>query len=195
MSQHAESAAPGLRERKKIRTRATIRVEAMRLFRENGYSSTTVEQIAEAAEVSPSTFFRYYPTKEALVLTDDLDPLVVRALANAPTGVSALTAVRMAFVDALAGLDERALLLERERQALVASEPDLRSAMLDDFRRNLELIADAMAVRTGRAADSFEVRVFAGAVIGAVQGSVDMTSNIADQVTAALEYLEQGLPL
>jgi len=49
----------GLRERKKIRTRETIRQEAFRLIEENGYAATTVEQIAEAAEVSPSTFFRY----------------------------------------------------------------------------------------------------------------------------------------
>jgi AcrR family transcriptional regulator len=48
----------GLRDRKKIQTRVTIRHEAMRLIEENGYANTTVEQIADAAEVSPSTFFR-----------------------------------------------------------------------------------------------------------------------------------------
>jgi len=195
MSQHADTVVPGLRERKKIRTRAAIRDQAMRLFRENGYTTTTVEQIAEAAEVSPSTFFRYYPSKEALVLTDELDPVMTAALANAPTGVSAVAAVRAAFADALAGLDEKFLVLERERQALIASVPELRAAMLDDFRRNLEIIAAAMAERTGRAADSFEVRVFAGAVIGAVQGGVDMTGNIGAEVDAALAFLEQGLPL
>ena len=62
----------GLRERKKIRTRETIRQEAFRLIEENGYAATTVEQIAEAAEVSPSTFFRYFPTKESVLLADDI---------------------------------------------------------------------------------------------------------------------------
>ena len=44
---------PGLRERKKAKTRATIQENALRLFREQGYDATTVEQIAEAAEVPP----------------------------------------------------------------------------------------------------------------------------------------------
>ncbi len=72
----------GLRERKKIRTRETIRREAFRLIEENGYAATTVEQIAEAAEVSPSTFFRYFPTKESVLLADDMDPAFLDALVS-----------------------------------------------------------------------------------------------------------------
>src|SRR5439155_11062608 len=54
--------APGLRERKKQRTRDAIQREAMRLFQDQGYEATTIEQIAEAVEISPSTFFNYFPS-------------------------------------------------------------------------------------------------------------------------------------
>jgi AcrR family transcriptional regulator len=76
----------GLRERKKARTRASLREHALRLFREQGYQATTVEQIAAAAEVSPSTFFRYFPTKEDVVLQDDMDIRMAEAVERQPAG-------------------------------------------------------------------------------------------------------------
>jgi len=67
------AAGPSLRERKKVRTRGAIQEQAIRLFREQGYDETTVEEVAAAADVSPSTVFRYFPTKADLVIYDDLD--------------------------------------------------------------------------------------------------------------------------
>src|SRR6201999_4460966 len=96
----------GLRERKKARTRAAIRQEALRLFREQGYHATTVEQIAAAAEVSPSTFFRYFPTKEDVVLQDDMEPLLIEALEQQPLEMGIVAAVRAALRTVTATLDE-----------------------------------------------------------------------------------------
>src|ERR1039458_5497120 len=83
----AAAPAAGLRERKQARTRASLREHALRLFGEQGYHATTVEQIAAAAEVSPSTFFRYFPTKEDLVLQDDMDTRMIEALERQPAGL------------------------------------------------------------------------------------------------------------
>src|SRR5436309_10581986 len=87
----------GLRERKKAKTRAAIQEHALRLFREQGYDATTVEQIAAAAEVSPSTFFRYFPTKEDVVLYDAFDPLIFAAFEAQPAALGPIQALRGAL--------------------------------------------------------------------------------------------------
>jgi AcrR family transcriptional regulator len=72
---------PGLRERKKQATRLAIRDAGMRLFAERGFAGTTMDQIAEAADVSRATVFAYFPTKEEIVFGDA--GLAVEALGGA----------------------------------------------------------------------------------------------------------------
>src|SRR4029450_10969347 len=84
----------GLRERKKARTKTAIQEHALRVFRGQGYDATTVEQIAEAAEISPSTFFRYFPTKEDVVVWDDYDPMLIEAIRAQPAGLNPIQAIR-----------------------------------------------------------------------------------------------------
>src|SRR6516225_8882100 len=99
-----DTPVPGLRERKKIRTRETIRREAYELFEKYGYANTTVEQIAEAADVSPSTFFRYYPNKAALLIPYQMmDPIIAFFLA-APPEMSPITAYRHALTQVFNGM-------------------------------------------------------------------------------------------
>src|SRR6516165_2949229 len=114
----------GLRERKKIKTRQAIRREAFRLIDENGYAATTVEQIADAADVSPSTFFRYFPSKESLLLADDLDPVILAALEAQPSDLSPTEAIRRAYAAAMAGLSAEQLEFENTRQRLMFSIPE-----------------------------------------------------------------------
>ncbi|MEV6361570.1 TetR family transcriptional regulator [Nocardia asteroides] len=183
-----------LRERKKERTRRTIRVEAFRLFREQGYTETTVEQIAAAAEVSPSTFFRYFPTKEQLVLADDQDALMIEALAAQPRGLHPLTAIRNATEQVFATMSPADLAFDQERHALLYHVPELRPAIGLEFQRSIELSAQLLAEYTGRPADDFEVRVAAGAMIGSMLAIVTATPINADNVGHALRFLQAGLP-
>src|SRR5579859_1823888 len=118
---------PGLRERKKARTRASLREHALRLFREQGYQATTVEQIAAAAEVSPSTFFRYFPTKEDLVLQDDMDTRMMAALERQPPGLSTVAAVRAATREVIGSYRGDELEIVRETTELTMTVPEIRA--------------------------------------------------------------------
>src|ERR1700728_1579283 len=170
MSAH-DTDQPGLRERKKARTRASIREHALRLLREQGYAATRVEQIAEAAEVSPATFYRYFPTKEDVVLQDDMDVLTLEALRAQPAGLSPLAAVRGAVVSALAGFSRE----ERERfkqtTELTMAVPEIRARSLDEFSRSIHVLATELARGAARQSDAPAVRPLAGAIFGVLLAS------------------------
>jgi AcrR family transcriptional regulator len=195
----------GLRERKKAKTRAAIRDHALRLFRENGYQRTTVEQIAAAAEVSPSTFFRYFPTKEDVVLQDDMDTRMIEALERQPAGLSPLSAVRAAVRDAFASYTDADLDVIGETSTLSMTVPEIRARATDEFTRTIGVIAEALAKRAGRPADDLAVRTAAGAIVGVMMGLTlpweDKPSgrkaieDLFGRVDQALALLEAGLPL
>lgn len=185
----------GLRERKKIKTRRAIRREAFRLIEQHGYTATTVEQIAEAADVSPSTFFRYFPSKESLLLADDLDPLILAALQAQPRDLSPAQAFRGAYQAVMAQLPAEQLEFESARQRLMFSIPELKAAMYDEYYRTVTVVAEALAHRISRAPDDFEVRVFAGALTGAIMAVYDGAPKAADTIFRALDFLDAGMPL
>jgi len=157
---------PGLRERKKARTRAAIREHAFRLFREQGYDATTVEQIADAAEVSPSTFFRYFPAKEDTVLTDLMDQQSFEVMVSAPAELSPMEALRYAIDVVFRDMSDEHLQLEMVRNQLIRSVPELRRGMLMEIIRPRDLLAEAVARRLGRPLDDPDLRLYAAAVMG-----------------------------
>ncbi|GAA3954277.1 acyl-CoA-like ligand-binding transcription factor [Actinoplanes auranticolor] len=191
----------GLRERKKARTKAAIREHAMRLFQEQGYAATTVDQIAAAADVSPSTFFRYFPTKEDVVLTDDYDPLMVAALRAQPAGLSPIEAIRRSVRELFGQLPDAQWEQERRRQQLIASVPELRMRIQQQYADSITLLAEVVAERAGRPGDDFASRVVAGAVIGAALAATRDGRTMADGATyfedfdRALALLQAGLPV
>jgi AcrR family transcriptional regulator len=161
-------AAGGLRERKKLRTRGSIQREAMRLFAEKGYEATTIEQIAAAAEISPSTFFNYFPTKEDVVLADEYDPMFAAAFLQRPRDEPLGVAIRRALAEGLAGVLERDREVILTRTRLVLEVPSLRARLWEDMERTQALIRALMAERYGRDPDDFELRVAAGSLFGAL---------------------------
>lgn len=124
-----EPPRPGLRERKKAATMRHIQAAALELFRRDGFDRVTVEQVADAADVSPRTVYRYFGTKEGLILNDEYDDQVFAGLAHflrqglAP--IDAAEAVLSVVEEAHFVADEEAT---RERVGLFFDNPPVRSA-------------------------------------------------------------------
>jgi AcrR family transcriptional regulator len=201
MASQAESAvAGGLRERKKARTKLAIQEHAVRLFRDQGYAQTTVEQIAEAAEVSPSTVFRYFPTKEDLVTTDEIDPLVYAAFEAQPPELTLVQAWRAAIASTYARLSEAEVETEKDRAVLFLSVPELWGASLRNITKNTDALIEISARRTGRDQSDPELRTVIGAIFGALLlAAFDWVRNPREDILAVIDeafaQLENGLVL
>lgn len=154
----------GLRERKKLKLRRAIQAEALRLFEADGYEQTTVEHIAEAAETSTSTFYRYFPTKEDVVLDDDADELIEALAADRPDTEQPLDIVRSIIdtVVAAAERDPRSTLI---RLKLVATVPALDARYAGQERETVDLLCRVLTARTGRARDDYQLTLVVASLV------------------------------
>ena len=158
-----------LRERKKLRTRRALAEAALRLFTEKSFDKTTLEQVAEEAEVSKSTFFRFFPAKEAAAIETEAElwTAYLAALAEGPRPGAVLTGLHDALAAAAAGLDadwdERFLATRR----LIAREPALL-AYVEHYRATVKAqVADCLAARLGLESDDLRLYVLAELAIAA----------------------------
>lgn len=163
---------PGLRERKKERTRERIQRSALQLIAAYGYDATTCQQIAAAAEVSPATLFRYFATKEDIVLQDVYDPMIAAAVRLRPAHETALSAVRRGFADALAQVYEGELEAIRQRTALILSVPALRSRTREQQESLRAHLAAALSERKGGSSTDLSNEVAAASCAAAVDVAV-----------------------
>ncbi|MEU7337694.1 TetR family transcriptional regulator [Streptomyces sp. NPDC007074] len=192
---------PGLRERKKIKTRIAIREATYRLIREQGYDATTVEQIAEAAEVSPSTVFRYFPAKEDIVLTDEYDALLEEELRARPLDEPWFDSLRHVLTKAIGLGTAEEPEVTRLRTRLMVEIPAVRSRMMESMSVTGRLLCRAIGERVGRDPDSLEVRVFAMSLIGGLLETSlywaegGHQEDFAEVVERAVNVLEHGLPV
>ncbi|MDL9936959.1 TetR family transcriptional regulator [Gordonia sp. ABSL1-1] len=155
--------APGLRERKKQQTRDRLISEALRLCDEQGFDQTTVEEIAEAANVSPRTFNRYFSTKEDVVLapSEDMINVVTEALRAQPDTGDELDALinahRVVFTGAAdRGLDMTAM---QTMNRIMQTSPTVNARGRDVGEQKMAAIAEVIAERLGTTPDDIRVRV------------------------------------
>nr|WP_042188563.1 TetR family transcriptional regulator [Kibdelosporangium sp. MJ126-NF4]CEL18323.1 Transcriptional regulator, TetR family [Kibdelosporangium sp. MJ126-NF4]CTQ97807.1 Transcriptional regulator, TetR family [Kibdelosporangium sp. MJ126-NF4] len=196
----------GLRERKKLETRARLVKIAIRLAAERGLENVTVDDIAAEAGVSGRTFFNYFPSKEDAILHPDPDPVaqtraVARDLLAAPADLSPMRAVSLSLRPYVDRIDE-----ERDewltRISVIKGDPALLVKMFATQAETEGILIDAIAQRTGLDAttDLYPLllfKVIGGAMQAATQrwhelgGSVRLT----ELLDAALDTIAAGLPV
>lgn len=164
----------GLRQRKKAATRKALRDAAMTLFNERGVDSTTIEQIADRANVSRSTFFRYFNSKDAVIFSDgeEQGPKFMDSLKRRPPQEGPVEAFEAALIE-LAGSQDR----EDEKPSwrnfdeLLQNDPNLRARVMLTRAGFTEQVAQVFATRRGRATPEGEDRLAASVCMAAVEES------------------------
>ncbi|HEX4491489.1 MAG TPA: TetR family transcriptional regulator [Acidimicrobiia bacterium] len=157
----------GLRERKKERTREALEAAALDLFERKGFDHTTVEEIADACDVSRRTFFRYFASKEEAFAGDKAEKsaLVASLLAARPADEAPLESVRFVVRNFCAqmGRDKEATL---RRLRIAAASHDLHQLQVESYDERTDGLVDALVARNGSPVDP-ETRLQMRLVIGA----------------------------
>ncbi|MFE6075888.1 TetR family transcriptional regulator [Paenibacillus sp. NPDC057886] len=190
----------GLRERKKAKTMTAVQSQALRLFQEQGYKATTVEQIVEAAEVSYSTFFRYFNSKEDVLMTDNYDPLLIAAFEEQPVHLGPIEALRKAMIAEISTWSADELNTMRQRNTLIMSIPELRASLMNNMAQMMHLVAELVATRVHLDPEDIAVRSLAGAVIGVNISVMEYYADHPDEdfgllLEKALIQLEKGFQI
>lgn len=158
---------PGLRERKKQATREALREAALRLALERGPDQVRVEDIAEAAGVSPRTYNNYFASREQAIvaaITADRETRIAEAVASRPAGTRLADAVAEAVVEQYTDPGEHA----RDTLLLLTTKPALRDAYLDTTTGIEPALTTAIAERLSTA-DPHTARVLAASVAAAMR--------------------------
>jgi AcrR family transcriptional regulator len=186
---------PDWRQRKKTATRDRIRASALRLFRDQGYDATTVEQIAATAGVSHVTFFRYFPTKQDVALSDSYDPLISSLIAQTPATWPLIDRIRTALLQGLTQVydTDRDMLLAQNK--LIVCTPALRERLWADQMATQQQILQALSAGQKDRHPSFQTRVTVAACLAAATTAVltwvenDGIPELPDLLNEAFETL------
>ena len=176
-----------------LRTRERILAAALDLFERDGYDANTVARIAAAAGVTQMTFFRHFPTKDSVLVSDPYDPLIARAVAAQPRGLAPVERVRRGMLAALGTIEPAEDATAVRRVRLVAAHPALRAAVVAATADTERAIADAL-VADG--VPRLDATVAAAACLGACTAALltmpelpDGGAQLGTVVTHALDLL------
>ena len=192
--------SPGLRDRKKQRTRHEIERAALELFETRGFDGTTIDEIAAAADISPRTFFHYFPSKEDVVLADYTIRLekIFTALKANPSDQAPWQALRGAFMVVAADYEaEREQLLRRFR--IIQSTPSVsaRNLLLQERWEDAVSAAVSEWLDTDASQD-IRPRLLAGAALAAMRASLrywltdDGNSRLPDHIAHCFDLMQEG---
>jgi AcrR family transcriptional regulator len=190
-------ATPGLRERKKQRTREAIVEAAFRLFDERGFDGTTIADIAEAAEIAPRTFFSYFPSKDDVVFHDFEEEYAMIAswLREREPGTNAIDALRAGIERHVGELGAAGKREERLRKRLIRENESLAAHSGYLKGKFAELLGEAVAEDLGEAPGDLRPRLVAAAAAAAI-GVIEDTSDgdhSLETVDSLLLFLRGGL--
>jgi AcrR family transcriptional regulator len=173
-----------------------VQTEAVSRFIANGFDQVTVEEIAAAAEVSAMSVYRWFGTKEALVLWDEFDPPILAHVADRLGGQPVLSAVRDAMVVLLDDVYDRERALALDRAQLIFREPALAAAAEHNSRQLRDAFIELFTTRAGL--DRFEARVSATVASALLTAAIDEwqrhdgTRPLADLITEGFAVLEDA---
>ena len=140
----------GLRERKKARTRASIREHALRLFREQGYQAHHRRADRRGGRGVTEHVLPLLPHQGGHRPADDMDTRMIEALERQPAGLGPLSAVRAALREVFTSYTQADLDLLGETTALTMTVPEIRARAMNEFARSISAISEALAKRAGR---------------------------------------------
>lgn len=194
--------APGLRQRRKALTREEIIDAAIDLFERNGYEATTVDDIAEAADVSSRTFFRYFDSKFEVALAGKVPDANEPAphFTARPADETVLQAIRSTIRDRLveeAGASDK---LRARQLRVVLQTPSLQAMAREHFHRGDDEMVRAVAARLGVDEDDLRPRVIVAAAAGAIWTVIERwiegggeSDALGPMLDEAFEILQRGL--
>jgi AcrR family transcriptional regulator len=200
MERSSPDTTSGLRERRRVRVKLMVQAEALRLFADKGYEQTTIDDIAHASAMSPRTFFRYFPTKEDVVLWDEYDELSFAELLSSQEHDDPLVRLISTVRQMIGGVHDRDRDLLLARTKLSFRVPEIRARFLDQQASSMGAVYPELAVALGGDPDDLGLRVMLSAMVAAMLVAVerwqhdDGRQDLLDVVDEAVSALAKDRP-